>query len=138
MCGGPAPASPSGAAPLPRPPRSRQLAEAERGRERELRVVLAEDHIVEEPLGPREPQPVGAVADEPAPDAAPAQSGVDVQLPDLAPAREARERAAAGEVRLHLEEADDAAVELRREAGRVGAERAADGQPVERRGAAPR
>src|SRR4051812_36292191 len=120
--------------PLPRAPRPRELAEADRGRARALVVAGG---VVQQALDAPEPQPVGGVAEQPPRDAAPAQRLVDVQLPEIGPAGEARQHAAGGEVGLHLDHADGAAVEQRGEARRVRAERAAHGEARERRRAPP-
>src|SRR3954453_7217058 len=75
---GPGPSRPWAHA-LPRTPRPRELAEAERGRERALVVA---GHVVQQALDAPEPEPVGGVAEQPRRDAAPAQRLVDVEFPD--------------------------------------------------------
>jgi hypothetical protein len=78
--------------------------------------------VAQQPVRAGQPEPVGRVSDQPAPDAATAVRRLDVQLPDLRPSGQPGHRAAHGQIALHLVEADHPVVQDGVEAGAVPAE----------------
>jgi hypothetical protein len=95
-----------------------ELAPAGAQRKRKLALLVGDAEGQQSPH-PRERQPIRGVADEPGRDAAPAQVLGDVQLPDVAPAGQARERAADCQVGLQLDHPGHAVAKHGDEARRV-------------------
>ena len=131
--------------PFPEPERSGQgeaphgagqLGEADRGEEPRVAAVAGVG-VVQDPADAAQVQPGGGLPDQPPAQAAPAVRLVDPQVADVGPAGQARHAGTGVEVGVDLHVAEHRVAPDRGDPGAADADRAAAGEPVERRGAGP-